>query len=154
MTPSLRKNVFQFLVGLLDMVATSSCSMLTALSSTPKNSRADFQHLPAETPPPFQMTYLHRRESIPHQLPLMCGPLCPLETLILFNPFTFFLLSPKLWENRPDSAAPKSPLLLLSGCLSFLDSLDRGENASPSSLLNCKGHISHFLNSAPEALLS
>lgn len=152
MTPSLRKNSFQSLVGLLDMVATSSCSVLTALSSTPKNSRTDFQHLPAETPSPLQTTRLHRRESVPHQLPLMCGPLCPLETLML--PFTFFLLSPKLWENRPDSAAPKSPLLLLSGCLSFLDSLGRGENASPSSLLNCKGHTSHFLNSAPEALLS
>ena len=101
---------------------------------------------------PSQRTHLHRCESGPHQLPLKCGPLCPLETLMF--PFTFFVLNPKLWEDSQTQFSPQITFAPAIRASLIFRSPRQGEIASPSSLLNCRGHISHLLSCVPEALLS
>lgn len=78
------------------MVGSLSCSQLFSQSlRIPGLTSSLF--LPKSISP-HQRTHLHRRESVPHQLPLKRGPLGgSLETLLF--PFTFFVLNPKHWED-------------------------------------------------------
>ena len=139
--------------GLLDIIAIlSSCSMFMALSSSPNNSKDDFQPLPAKAPTPPQTTHLHRLESIPYQPLLKSRPFCPLETLMLL--FTFFFLNPKLLEKSLITLQHQNHLYPEVRASLNCRLPGRSQNPYPCSILNCRGQIAHFLSSVPDTFQS
>ena len=126
MTPSLRKNIFTSWEAFLIWLPHCPAPCLQLFPQSLRIPGLTSSLFLPKSISPLQRTHLHRHESVPHHT----GRIGQTE----FSPQITF-----------------APAIRASLIFRFPR---QGEIASPSSLLNCKGHISHLLSCVPEALLS